>query len=77
VARPVSEIIEHSVSPWMRLITPIALAMIMFILNNFNQNLNQVATDVSSVKDRIHENSRRIQANETAIEIYHHNSIKR
>lgn len=73
VKRSASDIIEHSVSPWLRLITPIALALIMFILNNLNSNISSVAEDVSTVKDKISVNGERIKATETAIDIYHNN----
>ncbi len=62
-----SDVMEHNISPWLRLVTPILLALIMFILNGMNDQLSRQTAELAKVKSDLAVLASRISANETAI----------
>jgi len=71
--RTTTEVIEHKVQPWLQILTPVLLGLILFILSNLNTNLLGVQNSIIDIKDRMAGNEANIRANETAITIYHNN----
>ena len=62
---------EHQVSPWLRLIVPVMLALIMFIMNSMNKNIEAAIEEQQKQREMLSELAERVRANETAIRIYH------
>ncbi len=70
MSRP-SDFMEHQVSPWLRLIVPVMLALIMFIMNSMNKNIEAAIEEQQKQREMLSELAERVRANETAIRIYH------
>lgn len=74
MSRP-AEFIEHQVSPWLRLVTPVLLALIMFILQSVNTQMKNLSDAQAKAQEERTEMKEDIRANKTAIEIYHGNRM--
>ncbi len=68
------QVVESNISPWLRLISPILLALILYILNGVDVSINELQADVRLARSDLAANAERIRSNETAIEIYHLNN---
>lgn len=67
MGRP-GEIMQEQITPLARLIVPVLLALIMFILNGMNNQLAQQTAELAKIKSDQSVLLSRIAANETAIQ---------
>lgn len=67
MSRP-GEIMQEQITPLARLIVPVLLALIMFILNGMNNQLAQQTAELAKIKSDQSVLLSRIAANETAIQ---------
>ena len=62
---------ESKISPWLRLITPVALTLILFVLNNMNAQFKGLSEQISDARDFVQSNSLAIRENTTSIRLLH------
>ena len=65
------ELLESKISPWLRLLTPIVMALIFFILTSMNGGISEIAAEVKAVRSDLSNHAERITAVETAVSIHH------
>ena len=65
------ELYEQKINPWLRMLTPLVMALILFILSGMADGIKGIAAEVSAVRIDISSHGERITAVETAIEIHH------
>ena len=65
------DVLEHTISPWLRILTPVVMGLILFILSGIDGELKEIATQVNAVRVDISSHGERITAVETAVEIHH------
>lgn len=66
-----SDMIEAKLSPWLRLILPILVALCLYILQSIDKKVELNAVLIQQMSKDHAEITERIRANETAIGIYH------
>ena len=69
-----SNFLETQVSPWLRLVTPIALALILFILDSVNVSIDLLRQEFLNAREIVAQNRVGVSKNRTAIEIYHNHN---
>lgn len=72
----IKNMIEYQISPWLRLITPVILALILFFLNASMSALSDLRAELKIMNLRISDVSERVRSTERAIGIYHPSGAK-
>jgi len=67
----------EQVTPWLNLLTPALLALVMYVLTGINDNLLLIRAELVAAEQVLSNQGARIQGAETAIDIYHNQRNRR
>lgn len=60
--------LEHQVSPWLRVIVPMLLTLIVFMQTQTNSRIDTLRNEMTELHKKVGSQGERISANETAIQ---------
>jgi len=60
--------VEHEISPWLRLLTPMLLALVLLVVNRIYQNIDVLSDDIKTIQKSVNGNAERISKNESGID---------